>query len=60
MCQGGNYMSDMSIDELIAEAKKKADAENKQTSNSSNNDDERVLVLDYPKTPKIEDDRDDR
>ncbi len=53
-------MSDMSIDELIAEAKKKADAENKQTSNSSNNDDERVLVLDYPKTPKIEDDRDDR
>ncbi len=53
-------MSDMSIDELIAKAKKKADAENKQTSNSSNNDDERVLVLDYPKTPKIEDDRDDR
>ncbi len=54
-------MDTRNIDELIAEAQKIADAKNKPTSNSSNNDDdERVLVLDHPKTKKDKDDRDDR
>ena len=54
-------MDTRNVDELIAEAQKIADAKNKPTSNSSNNDDdERVLVLDHPKTKKDKDDRDDR
>ena len=51
-------MDTRSVDELIAEAQKIADAKNKPTSNSSNNDDERVLVLDHPEN--IKKDRDDR
>ena len=52
-------MDTRSVDELIAEAQKIADAKNKPTSNSSNNDDDqRVLVLDHPEN--IKDDRDDR
>ena len=52
-------MDNRSIDDIIADAEKKADEENKKPKNSSNNDeDERVLVLDHP--IKVNNDRDDR
>ncbi len=51
-------MDNKSIDEIIADAEKKANAGNKKMTNSSNNDDERILALDYPE--KIKNVRDDR
>ncbi len=42
-------MENRSIDEIIADAEKKADEENMKRKSSSNNDeDEQVLVLDHP------------